>query len=121
MGLLAFSIGQMAKATKSLKAMLETPLTGMLNSISGTFKQLCRDRQQGHEAKDRNGDLREPVGFDPAHHVHGPGQDQDRGGHAGQGLGALVLLPGLDRAGQLLKGARDGVEIGRASCRERVC
>lgn len=38
--LLAFSIGQMAKATKSLKAMLETPLTGMLNSISGTFKQL---------------------------------------------------------------------------------
>lgn len=39
-GLLAFSIGQMAKATKSLKAMLETPLTGMLNSISGTFKQL---------------------------------------------------------------------------------
>lgn len=31
-GLLAFSIGQMAKATKSLKA--------MLNSISGTFKQL---------------------------------------------------------------------------------
>ena len=35
-GLLAFSIGQMAKATKSLKAMLETPLTGMLNSISGT-------------------------------------------------------------------------------------
>ena len=40
MGLLAFSIGQMAKATKSLKAMLETPLTGMLNSISGTFKQL---------------------------------------------------------------------------------
>lgn len=40
MGLLAFSIGQMAKATKSLKTMLETPLTGMLNSISGTFKQL---------------------------------------------------------------------------------
>lgn len=39
-GLLAFSIGQMAKATKSLKAMLETPLTGMLNSISSTFKQL---------------------------------------------------------------------------------
>lgn len=39
-GLLAFSIGQMAKATKSLKIMLETPLTGMLNSISGTFKQL---------------------------------------------------------------------------------
>ena len=39
-GLLAFSIGQMAKVTKSLKAMLETPLTGMLNSISGTFKQL---------------------------------------------------------------------------------
>ena len=39
-GLLAFSIGQMAKATKSLKTMLETPLTGMLNSISGTFKQL---------------------------------------------------------------------------------
>ena len=39
-GLLAFSIGQMAKAAKSLKAMLETPLTGMLNSISGTFKQL---------------------------------------------------------------------------------
>lgn len=39
-GLLAFSIGQMAKTTKSLKAMLETPLTGMLNSISGTFKQL---------------------------------------------------------------------------------
>lgn len=39
-GLLAFSIGQMAKATKSLKAMLETPLTGMLNSISGTSKQL---------------------------------------------------------------------------------
>lgn len=39
-GLLAFSIGQMAKATKSLKAMLETPLTGMFNSISGTFKQL---------------------------------------------------------------------------------
>lgn len=39
-GLLAFSIGQMAKATKSLKEMLETPLTGMLNSISGTFKQL---------------------------------------------------------------------------------
>lgn len=37
-GLLAFSIGQMAKATKSLKAMLETPLTGMFNSISGTFK-----------------------------------------------------------------------------------
>lgn len=41
-GLLAFSIGQMAKATKSLKTMLETPLTGMLNSISGTFKQLTR-------------------------------------------------------------------------------
>lgn len=41
-GLLAFSIGQMAKATKSLKEMLETPLTGMLNSISGTFKQLTR-------------------------------------------------------------------------------
>lgn len=39
-GLLAFSIGQMAKATKSLETMLETPLTGMLNSISGTFKQL---------------------------------------------------------------------------------
>lgn len=39
-GLLAFSIGQMTKATKSLKTMLETPLTGMLNSISGTFKQL---------------------------------------------------------------------------------
>lgn len=39
-GLLAFSIGQMAKATKSLKTMLETPLTGMLNSISDTFKQL---------------------------------------------------------------------------------
>lgn len=39
-GLLAFSVGQMAKATKSLKTMLETPLTGMLNSISGTFKQL---------------------------------------------------------------------------------
>lgn len=39
-GLLVFSIGQMAKATKSLKTMLETPLTGMLNSISGTFKQL---------------------------------------------------------------------------------
>lgn len=39
-GLLAFSIGQIAKATKSLKTMLETPLTGMLNSISGTFKQL---------------------------------------------------------------------------------
>lgn len=39
-GLLAFSIGQMAKVTKSLKTMLETPLTGMLNSISGTFKQL---------------------------------------------------------------------------------
>lgn len=39
-GLLAFSIGQMAKATKSLKTMLETQLTGMLNSISGTFKQL---------------------------------------------------------------------------------
>lgn len=39
-GLLAFSIGQMAKTTKSLKTMLETPLTGMLNSISGTFKQL---------------------------------------------------------------------------------
>lgn len=39
-GLLAFSIGQMAKAAKSLKTMLETPLTGMLNSISGTFKQL---------------------------------------------------------------------------------
>ena len=39
-GLLAFSIGQMAKATKSLKTMLETPLTGMLNSISSTFKQL---------------------------------------------------------------------------------
>lgn len=39
-GLLAFSIGQMAKATKSLKAMLETPLTEMLNSISGTFTQL---------------------------------------------------------------------------------
>lgn len=39
-GLLAFCIGQMAKATKSLKTMLETPLTGMLNSISGTFKQL---------------------------------------------------------------------------------
>lgn len=39
-GLLAFSIGQMAKATKSLKTMLETPLTGMFNSISGTFKQL---------------------------------------------------------------------------------
>lgn len=39
-GLLAFSIGQMAKATKSLKTMLETSLTGMLNSISGTFKQL---------------------------------------------------------------------------------
>lgn len=39
-GLLAFSIGQMVKATKSLKTMLETPLTGMLNSISGTFKQL---------------------------------------------------------------------------------
>lgn len=39
-GLLAFSIEQMAKATKSLKTMLETPLTGMLNSISGTFKQL---------------------------------------------------------------------------------
>lgn len=39
-GLLAFSIGQMAKATKSLKTMLEIPLTGMLNSISGTFKQL---------------------------------------------------------------------------------
>lgn len=41
-GLLAFSIGQMAKATKSLKEMLETPLTGMLNPISGTFKQLTR-------------------------------------------------------------------------------
>lgn len=41
-GLLAFSIGQMAKATKSLKEMLEAPLTGMLNSISGTFKQLTR-------------------------------------------------------------------------------
>lgn len=41
-GLLAFSIGQMAKATKSLKEMLETPLTGMLNTISGTFKQLTR-------------------------------------------------------------------------------
>lgn len=41
-GLLAFSIGQMAKATKSLKEMLETPLTGMLNAISGTFKQLTR-------------------------------------------------------------------------------
>lgn len=39
-GLLAFSIGQMTKATKSLKTMLETPLTGMLNSISGTFEQL---------------------------------------------------------------------------------
>lgn len=37
-GLLAFSIGQMAKATKSLKTMLETPLTGMLNSISGAIK-----------------------------------------------------------------------------------
>lgn len=36
LGLLAFSIGQMAKATKSMG----TPLTGMLNSISGTFKQL---------------------------------------------------------------------------------
>ncbi len=39
-GLLAYTIGQLAKATKSLKAMLETPLTGVLNSISGTFKQL---------------------------------------------------------------------------------
>lgn len=39
-GLLAYTIGQLAKATKSLKTMLETPLTGVLNSISGTFKQL---------------------------------------------------------------------------------
>lgn len=39
-GLLAYTIGQLAKATKSLKAMLETPLTGMLNAVSGTFKQL---------------------------------------------------------------------------------
>ena len=78
--------------------------------LGGRLQQLCRDRQQGHEAKDRTSDLRELVGVDPAHHVHGPGQDQDRGGHAGQGLGALVLLPGLDRAGQLLEGAGDGVE-----------
>lgn len=39
-GLLAFTIGQLAKATKSLKTMLETPLTGLLNSVAGTFKQL---------------------------------------------------------------------------------
>lgn len=39
-GLLAFSIGQFAKAMNSLKKMLQTPLTGMLDSISGTFKQL---------------------------------------------------------------------------------
>lgn len=39
-GLLAFSIGQFAKAMNSLKKMLQTPLTGMLDSISSTFKQL---------------------------------------------------------------------------------
>ena len=39
-GLWAFSIGQFAKAMNSLKKMLQTPLTGMLDSISGTFKQL---------------------------------------------------------------------------------
>ena len=78
--------------------------------LGGRLQQLCRDRQQRHEAKDRNGDLRELFRVDPAHHVHGPGQDQDRGRHAGQSLGALVLLPGLDRAGQLLEGAGDGVE-----------
>lgn len=57
-GLLAFSIGQMAKATKSLKAMLETPLTGMLNSISGTFKQLTsaiKTWQKNESTKTRTG------------------------------------------------------------------
>lgn len=39
-GLLSFSIGQFAKAMNSLKKMLQTPLTGMLDSISSTFKQL---------------------------------------------------------------------------------
>ena len=39
-GLLAVAINQVAKAMNSLKKMLQTPLTGMLDSISGTFKQL---------------------------------------------------------------------------------
>lgn len=40
-GLLAVAINQVAKAMNSLKKMLQTPLTGMLDSISGTFKQLA--------------------------------------------------------------------------------
>ena len=39
-GLLAVAINQMGKALVSLKKMLQTPLTGMLDSISGSFKAL---------------------------------------------------------------------------------
>ena len=39
-GLLAVAINQMGKALVSLKKMLQTPLTGMLDSVSGSFKAL---------------------------------------------------------------------------------
>lgn len=39
-GLLAYTIGQFAKAMNSLRKMLATPLSNMLNSISGSFNAL---------------------------------------------------------------------------------
>ena len=39
-GLLAFSISQVAKAMVSLKKMLQTPLTAMLDAMTGSFKAL---------------------------------------------------------------------------------
>ena len=39
-GLLAYTIGQFAKAMNSLRKMLATPLSSMLNSISGSFNAL---------------------------------------------------------------------------------
>ena len=39
-GLLAVALNQVAKAMVSLKKMLQTPLTGMLDSVSGSFKAL---------------------------------------------------------------------------------
>lgn len=41
-GLLALAINQVGKAMVSLKKMLETPLTGMLNSVSGSFNALTK-------------------------------------------------------------------------------
>lgn len=41
-GLLAVAINQVAKAMVSLKKMLQTPLTGMLDSVSGSFQALTK-------------------------------------------------------------------------------